>query len=71
MTDIEALKESISDELFQKEPLARAIMSYLNQSDPNAHRIILDKFDELISIRIDRFISDALENEANSEKWPK
>ena len=38
MTDIEALKESVSEKLYAQEPLAQAILSYLNNSDPAAHQ---------------------------------
>lgn len=68
MTNIEALKESVSEKLYAQEPLAQAILSYLNVSDPAAHREILNRFDKIISARIDCLIEDALENEANIEK---
>ena len=71
MTDIEALKESVSDKLFAQEPLAWAIISYLNKSDPVAHREILDIFDKIISDRIDSLIKEAIENENNIEKYPR
>ena len=35
MTDIEALKESVSEKLYAQEPLAQAILSYLNNSAPS------------------------------------
>ena len=57
MTDIEALKESVSEKLYAQEPLAQAILSYLNNSDPAAHQAILNQ--------------EALENEANTEKCRK
>ena len=63
MTDIEALKESVSEKLYAQEPLAQAILSYLNNSDPAAHQAILN--------RIDCLIQEALENEANTEKCRK
>lgn len=69
MTDLDALKEAISEKLFSQEPLAMAIMSYLNMADPDAHQNILDKFDEIVSNRIDSLISETLENEANIEKY--
>ena len=47
MTDIEALKESVSEKLYAQEPLAQAILSYLNNSDPAAHQAILNRFDEI------------------------
>ena len=68
MTDIEALKESVSEKLYAQEPLAQAILSYLNNSDPAAHQAILNRFDEIVSARIDCLIQEALENEANTEK---
>ena len=71
MTDIEALKESVSDKLFSQEPLAEAIISYLNQSNPADHREIMDVFDKIISARIDSLIKDALENDTNIEKYPR
>ena len=71
MTDIEALKESVSDKLFSQELLAEAIISYLNQSNPAAHREIMDVFDKIISARIDSLIKDALENDTNIEKYPR
>ena len=71
MTDIEALKESISEILFVQEPLAWAIMNYLNKSNPSAHQEILDIFDKIISNRIDSLIHEALENENNIEKYPR
>ena len=49
MTDIEALKESVSEKLYAQEPLAQAILSYLNNSDPAAHQAILNRFDEIVS----------------------
>ena len=67
MTDIEALKESVSEKLYAQEPLAQAILSYLNNSDPAAHQAILNRFDEIVSARIDCLIQEALENEANTE----
>ena len=71
ISDIEALKESVSDKLFSQEPLAEAIISYLNQSNPAAHREIMDVFDKIISARIDSLIKDALENDTNIEKYPR
>lgn len=71
MTDIEALKESVSEKLYAQEPLAQAILSYLNNSDPTAHQAILNRFDEIVSARIDCLIQEALENEANTEKCRK
>ena len=71
MTNIEALKESVSEKIYAQEPLAQAILSYLNASDPAAHQEILNRFDEIISARIDQLINDALENEANIEKCRK
>ena len=72
MTDIEALKESVSEKLYAQEPLAQAIiLSYLNNSDPAAHQAILNRFDEIVSARIDCLIQEALENEANTEKCRK
>ena len=56
MTDIEALKESVSEKLYAQEPLAQAILSYLNNSDPAAHQAILNRFDEIVSARIDCLI---------------
>ena len=61
MTDIEALKESVSEKLYAQEPLAQAILSYLNNSDPAAHQAILNRFDEIVSARIDCLIQEALE----------
>lgn len=69
MTNIEALKESVSEKLYAQEPLAQAILSYLNTSDPAAHRKILNRFDEIISARIDQLIDEALENEASIETY--
>ena len=71
MTNIEALKESVSEKLYAQEPLAQAILFYLNNSDPAAHREILDRFDKIISARIDQLINNALENEASIEKCRK
>ena len=71
MTNIEALKESISEKLYAQEPLAQAILSYLNVSAPAAHQEILNRFDKIVSARIDQLINDALENEANIEKYRK
>lgn len=71
MTDIEALKESVSEKLYAQEPLAQAILSYLNNSDPAAHQAILNRFDEIVSAHIDCLIQEALENEANTEKCRK
>ena len=71
MTDIEALKDAISDKLYAQEPLAQAILSYLNALNPVAHNEILDRFDKIISARIDSLIQDTLENEANIEKYRK
>lgn len=71
MTNIEALKESVSEKLYAQEPLAQAILSYLNASDPAAHQKILIRFDEIISARIDQLINNALENEASIEKCRK
>lgn len=71
MTDIEALKEAVSNELYAQEPLAQAILSYLNASNPAAHQEILNHFDKIVSARIDCLIKNALENEANIETCRK
>lgn len=71
MTDLEALKESISNKLFAQEPLAQAIMFHLNKSDPAVHREILDTFDKIISNRIDSLIKESIENENAIEKYPR
>lgn len=71
MTDIEALKEAVTEKLYAQEPLAQAILSYLNTSNPIAHQEILNRFDKIISARIDYLIEDALENEASIEKCRK
>lgn len=67
MDTLDVLKEAIQEELFQREPLAAAIMLYLNKSDPAAHREILNHFDTLVSRRIDSLIQEALDNTASAK----
>ena len=71
MTDIEALKESVSEKLYAQEPLAQAILSYLNNSDPPLHHEILNRFKVTKTEQLDCLIQEALENEANTEKCRK
>ena len=58
MTDLEALVESIKNQLFEKEPLAMAIMGYLNQADPHAHKMIIDNFEKVIDAHVQKHIED-------------
>ena len=58
MTDFDALVESIKNQLFEKEPLAMAIMGYLDQANPQAHKQILDNFDKVIDAHIQKHIED-------------
>lgn len=67
MTDIEALTEAISEKLYSKEPLAQAILLYLNKHDPSAHRQILDLFDQMVSRDLGNMINSVLENEASAK----
>lgn len=56
-----ALKEAITEDAFSREPLAIAIMLYLNRIDPAAHSIINDLFDDHMSNRLERKIKEFLE----------
>lgn len=56
-----ALKGAIAEDAFSREPLAIAIMLYLNRIDPAAHSIINDIFDGHMSIRLEQKIKEYLE----------
>ena len=56
MDRTDALKEAITEEAFSREPLAMAIMLYLNQTDPTAHSKINDLFDGHMSNRLEQRI---------------
>ncbi len=58
MNELDALREAITSEQFNKEPLAMAIMFYLNKTNPKAYKEILDLFDKAIDGRINRMIND-------------
>lgn len=58
MKDLDAIKEGFSNHLYENEPLARAILSYLNKSNPKAHKEILDIFDRIIEVKLNRYIQD-------------
>lgn len=70
MNDIEAIKEALAEEAFEKEPLAKAIMLYLNALDPSAHSQIVDAFDKIISAAVDRKIEATLEDQDAPEVTP-
>lgn len=58
MDRVDALKEAITQEAFNREPLAMTIILYLNQTDPAAHSRINDLFDQLMSNRLEREIEE-------------
>lgn len=58
MDRTQALKEAITEEAFSREPLAMAIMLYLNQTDPAAHSIINNLFDGHMSNRLEQKIKE-------------
>lgn len=58
MKDLDAIKEGFSNHLYENEPLARAILSYLNKSNPKAHKEILDIFDRIIEEKLNRYTQD-------------
>ena len=51
MTDLEALKEGLCNSIYEKEPLARAIISYLDKTNPKAHSEIVDIFDKIVETK--------------------
>lgn len=61
MNQYEALKESISERLFEKEPLAASIMLYLNRTNPTAYKEILNIFDEWVSNRLDNMAQNVID----------
>ena len=63
MTNLDALKEAISNKLYEKEPLAWAIISYLDKTNPKAHREIIDIFDYIIERRINQLINEYIEDD--------
>lgn len=65
MTDLDALKEGISNSIFEKEPLAWAIISYLDKTNPKAHSEILNVFDKLIEVKLNKLIEDYKEDETD------
>lgn len=58
MSNYESLKEIIIEELFEKEPLAMAIILYLNQTNPDARQKIVDDFSNIIDVRLDRLVKE-------------
>lgn len=70
MKQLDALKEALTDEAYQNEPLAQAIMLYLNKRDPQAHSEILELFEKIIATNIDRKICNVSENEEACEIIP-
>ncbi len=67
MTELEALIEGISEKLYLKEPLSQAILEYLSQKDPDAHRLILDCFDRNVARDVKNLIKEVLENEESAK----
>lgn len=67
MGKLDALKEAVSEKLFEQEPLAAAVMFYLDKRDPAAHREILELFDGLIGRKIESMIQEALENDKSAK----
>lgn len=67
MDRLDALKEAIREKQFEKEPLAFSVLLYLNKSDPQAHKEILDIFDGFLNKRMDALIEETLENEASAK----
>jgi len=63
MTDLEALKEGMCNSIYEKEPLARAIISYLDKTNPKAHSEIVDIFDKIVETKFNQYIHDYKENE--------
>ena len=63
MDRTDALKEAITEEAFSREPLAMAIMLYLNQTDPTAPSKINDLFDGHMSNRLEQRIKEYLGQE--------
>lgn len=62
MKHIEVPHEYILEKLYSKEPLAAAILSYLNTVDPDSFLAIMDRFDQFgitwIQTDIKNFIND-------------
>ena len=63
MKDLDAIKEGFGNFLYEKEPLAWAIISYLDKTNPKAHREIMDIFDRIIEAKLNQFVRDYKENE--------
>lgn len=58
MKDLDAVKEGLSNTLYENEPLAMAIISYLDKSNPKAHKEIIDIFDRIIEAKFNLYIQD-------------
>lgn len=58
MKDLDAVKEGFSNTLYENEPLASAIISYLDKSNPEAHKEIIDIFDRIIEAEFNRYIQN-------------
>ena len=63
MNNLEALTESIKEECFQKEPLARAILTVLEKHDLVIHQEVLQTFSTMIENDISLKIQETLEND--------
>jgi hypothetical protein len=53
---LDLLKDSISEELFTKEPLALAIILYLQKENKEAYSQIIHQFDEIVSVWLDKLV---------------
>lgn len=67
MDRVEALKEAIKQKQFNEEPLACAILLYLNKSNPQAHKEIMDIFDAFVDNRLEALIEETLDNELSAK----
>lgn len=65
MRNLDALKEGIANSIYEKEPLAWAIISYLDKTNPKAHNEILDIFDKIIEAKLNNLIEDYKEDETD------
>ncbi len=68
MTDKDALVESIIDKQFDNEPLAQAIMFYLNEDNPGAYSKIVALFEQIMKRKIECSIKDEQENDDASRE---
>ena len=58
--DLDALRDYVKEHMFEKEPLAFAIMLYLSKHDKMADLQIMDLFDARVDTMINMAITEAL-----------